>query len=160
MTPQRYKTLRHIETVRNYISAVIRELLVRQEKHDQSKLERPEAEAYDVITDQLRGITYGSDRYREVLQSQKPAIDHHYQVNRHHPEFFGEKSYRGMTLIDLIEMLCDWKAAGLRHNDGDLFKSIEINQKRFGYSDELREILENTAKWINEEPVYHKARES
>src|ERR1051325_10482674 len=135
MTPQRYKTFRHIETVRNYLGAVIRELITRQEKHDQSKLESPEVEAFDVITDRLRGITYGSDKYFEVMRTQKPAIDHHYKVNRHHPEFFGDKGCRGMTLIDLIEMLCDWKAAGLRHNDGDLFRSIKINQERFGYSD-------------------------
>jgi hypothetical protein len=41
-------------------------------------------------------------------------------------------------------MLCDWRAAALRHADGDIWKSIEINQKRFGYSDELKEIFKNT----------------
>jgi hypothetical protein len=51
-----------------------------------------------------------------------------------------------MNLIDLVEMLCDWYAASKRHNDGDIMKSIEINQKRFGFSDDLRQILENTVK--------------
>ena len=49
-----------------------------------------------------------------------------------------------MNLVDLIEMICDWKAASERHADGDIYKSIEINQKRFGYSDELKQILKNT----------------
>ena len=49
-----------------------------------------------------------------------------------------------MNLIDIVEMLCDWKAATLRHADGDIRKSIEINQKRFGYSDELKQLLINT----------------
>jgi hypothetical protein len=49
-----------------------------------------------------------------------------------------------MTLIDLCEMIADWKAATLRHNDGDILKSIEINQSRFGYSDEVKQILLNT----------------
>jgi hypothetical protein len=40
----------------------------------------------------------------------------------------------------------DWKAATLRHADGDILKSIEINQKRFGYSDDLKEIFKNTVK--------------
>jgi hypothetical protein len=31
-------------------------------------------------------------------------------------------------------------------DDGDLGRSIEQNQERFGYSDELRSILENTAR--------------
>lgn len=160
MNEARFKTMRHIETVRNYLGAVIRELIMRQEQHDQSKLESPEVEAYDEITHLLRGLTYGSEEYKASLRSQKPAIDHHYLVNRHHPEFFGEHSYRGMTLVDLLEMLCDWKAAGLRHDDGDIFKSIEINQKRFGYSDELAEIFRNTATWLDSKAVYHKARES
>ena len=51
---------------------------------------------------------------------------------------------KGMTLIDLIEMLCDWKAATLRHADGGILKSIEYNKKRFGISDELCQILKNT----------------
>lgn len=53
-----------------------------------------------------------------------------------------------MNLVDIIEMLCDWKAATLRHADGDIYKSIEINQKRFGYSDELKSIFINTIKCI------------
>jgi len=56
------------------------------------------------------------------------------------PEF----GIRGMTLLDVVEMLCDWKAATQRHADGDILKSVEINQKRFGYSDELKAILRNT----------------
>jgi hypothetical protein len=54
----------------------------------------------------------------------------------------------GMTLINLLEMLMDWKAATERHNDGDILKSIEINQKRFNYSDELKQIFINTIKEI------------
>ena len=56
-----------------------------------------------------------------------------------------ELGINGMCLIDLLEMLCDWKAATLRHKDGDLRRSIDINQKRFGYSDEMKAILHNTA---------------
>lgn len=55
-----------------------------------------------------------------------------------------DKGLHGMSLLDLIEMICDWKAATLRHNDGDLLASVKINQKRFGYTDELKAILLNT----------------
>ena len=55
-----------------------------------------------------------------------------------------DKGILGMSLLGIIEMLCDWKAATLRHNDGDIRKSIDINQKRFGYSDEIKAILVNT----------------
>ena len=58
-----------------------------------------------------------------------------------------------MNLIDVIEMLCDWKAATMRHADGDIKKSIEINQKRFGYSDELKAILLNTIEFMHWQPL-------
>lgn len=45
----------------------------------------------------------------------------------------------------LVEMFFDWKAASERHADGDIFKSIEINKERFGLSEQLAEILKNTA---------------
>lgn len=57
----------------------------------------------------------------------------------------------GMSLFDIVEMLADWKAAGQRHADGDLRKSLEINKARFEISDQLFEILINTARelgWI------------
>jgi hypothetical protein len=54
-----------------------------------------------------------------------------------------------MTLVDLLEMVCDWIAAGMRHDDGvDFDRSAAINQERFGYSDELASILRNTARTL------------
>ena len=72
-------------------------------------------------------------------------LDHHYKHNPHHPEHH-EAGVNGMTLIDLVEMFCDWLAAVERHADGDIFKSIEINTKRFNLSQQLVDILINTAK--------------
>jgi hypothetical protein len=57
------------------------------------------------------------------------GLKHHYAYNRHHQEFFGEDGVDGMTLVDLIEMLPDWKAATERHDDGDLAKSLEIHRQ-------------------------------
>ena len=151
--------MRHIETVRNYIQVCITELLKRCVQHDQSKLQEPELSVFDKYTHKLRGITYGSDEYKQCMEEMKPAIHHHNLVNRHHPEHFGN-NIRGMNLIDLIEMLCDWKAATLRHSDGDLYKSLEINKKRFGYSEEVFEILSNTVDWLGTQTVVHNGEES
>ncbi len=52
----------------------------------------------------------------------------------------------GMSLLDLIEMLCDWKAAGERHADGSMERSLTINRERFKISPQLQSILENTAR--------------
>lgn len=53
---------------------------------------------------------------------------------------------RYMDLLDIIEMFVDWLAATKRHNDGDIYRSIQINRKRFGLPDELAQIFINTAR--------------
>jgi hypothetical protein len=133
----------HIAEVRRRLDRVIADMQRRHREHDRSKLESPEVEAFDEYTPKLKATTYGSDEYRSYLGAMKPALDHHYAENSHHPEHYPD-GIRGMSLLDLIEMLCDWKAATLRHADGDIRRSVEINQARFGYSDELKAILLNT----------------
>lgn len=159
MSDAKFKTMRHIETVRNFLNTCVRDLLERAELHDQSKLQSPEVEAFEIYTPKLRASTYGSQEYIDTCRAMKPAIDHHHANNRHHPEYHAN-GIQDMNLIDLVELICDWKAAGMRHDNGDLFKSIEINQKRFGYSDELAQIFHNTAVFLNERPTYHHANES
>lgn len=160
MSESKFKTMRHIETVRNYVNWCINELLIRQERHDQTKLQSPEVEIFEEYTPKLRGLTYGSDEYKASMKEMKVAIDHHQQNNRHHPEYFGEDGILGMNLIDLLEMMCDWKSATMRHNDGDIMRSIKLNKERFKYTDELERILINTATLLNEARIYHKADES
>jgi hypothetical protein len=155
----KFKTLRHIETVRNYLNACIHELLSRAEKHDQSKLAPPEVDEYDKVTAKLRGVTFNSPEYKQFLIELEPILKHHYRENRHHPEHF-KNGISDMNLIDLLEMLCDWKSSSLRHNDGNILKSIQVQQERFKYSDELKQILENTAKWLDTKSVFNKAEES
>jgi hypothetical protein len=53
---------------------------------------------------------------------------------------------RFMTLLDLVEWLCDIKAAGERYKDGNLGESLKTNRTRFGISDQLYSILENTVR--------------
>jgi hypothetical protein len=111
--------------------------------HDRSKLSGEEKRFCDEYTPLLKGMTYDSQEYRDVLQKMRPAIEHHYANNRHHPEFH-PNGVGDMTLVDLVEMFCDWKAASERHADGDLGKSIEVARKRHGVGDQLASILENT----------------
>ena len=113
--------------------------------HDNSKLRSPEKELFDEFTPKLKGCTYGSDEYKDYLRELKTALDHHYVNNSHHPEHY-MGGVNGMTLFDIVEMFFDWKAATERHADGDIYKSIEVNKGRFGLSDQICEILTNTAK--------------
>lgn len=149
MYDSRIDTYKHIQTAQNLLRAFVQNLQWRAQEHDQSKLESPEVEVFNEFTPKLAESTYGSDEYKSFLAAMKPALDNHYQVNNHHPEHY-DNGIRDMTLMDIVEMLADWKAATLRHNDGDIRKSIEINQKRFGYSDELKQIFLNTVPFLDE----------
>lgn len=146
-------TLLHIRRVQKLLQQVVENLLRRSRNHDESKLRDPEVDVFDEYTSKLKDLTYGSDEYAQCLAAMKPALDHHYAVNRHHPEHW-EDGVKGMSLLDLIEMVCDWKAATERHADGDIQKSLDVSKERFGYSDEMDAILRRTV-----EELYPPSRE-
>lgn len=164
----------HINQVREFLLIMLNELSERAINHDKSKLESPEIEIFTEYTPKLKNSTYGSNEYKGFLEGLGEALKHHYQNNSHHPEhykkyvcngcfkefekmpsrcdvcmysqFQEEADIKQMDLLDIVEMFCDWKAATLRHDDGDIYKSIDINQKRFRYSDDLASIFRNTAR--------------
>lgn len=137
------ETRKHIARVARVLHQVAMRLLHRADHHDASKLESPEASMFAVYTDKLKGLTYGSPEYKQCLAEMKPALDHHYAANRHHPEHH-VLGIPGMNLIDLIEMIADWIAACERHADGDIWSSLEKNRARFGIGEQLAAILGNT----------------
>lgn len=149
----RPETAEHIERVRHFISQVQKNLHTRWIMHDASKLVEPELTAFDLATPKLAQLTYGSEEYKQSLKDLGPALEHHFQCNDHHPEHF-VNGVQGMSLMALLEMLCDWRAASERTKQrtddpekvSSFEKGLKFNQERFGYSDELAEILYNTAK--------------
>lgn len=138
-----HETWTHIHQVRIFLTKCIDELNQRALGHDQTKLDFPEVETFTEFTPKLKDAEYGSDEYKEFLKGMKPALDHHYANNSHHPEHH-ENGMDGMDLFDIFELLCDWKAATMRTKGGDMEKSFEINKKRFNMSDQLINILRNT----------------
>ena len=188
------ETWEHINNVMKLLARMQFELSKRMFTHDRSKLAHPEVDTFVEFTPNLKDSTYGSPEYNQFLKDMKPALDHHYAHNRHHPEFStlwkcpvcnhickeqeipaffleveGDDLHKhkfcprccpvsviyesimepylgveGMNLIDLLEMLCDWKAATMRHNDGDINRSIELNTSRFNLSPQLVSIFKNT----------------
>lgn len=138
-------TLLHIKRVAELLGDVCEELLHRASCHDDSKLEEPEKSLFDELTPRLNGLTYGSEEYKLCLSELGVALKNHYKMNSHHPEHYNN-GIDGMNLFDLIEMFCDWKAAGERHADGNIYKSIDHNKGRFEMSNQLHSIFVNTAK--------------
>jgi len=137
------KTLLHKMEVGRLLALCVKELAERASKHDDSKLGDEEFDVFAEYTLKLWQMTYGSDEYKECMKRMEPALQHHYLINRHHPEHF-VNGISGMSLIDLLEMFCDWMAATKRHEDGNMMNSIKQNQERFEYSDEIKAILINT----------------
>lgn len=148
------QTWQHIDLVRRFLRILAGELQMRGETHDRSKFDRAEVDTFTEFTPKLKGTTYGSDEYKGYLAAMKPALEHHYGHNRHHPEFFA-RGLRGMNLVDVLEMFCDWWASSRRHADGDIVRSIEINRQRFDMPDALAEIFLNTVRDF--EPAVHQA---
>jgi hypothetical protein len=144
-------TLKHSQRVGELMGQTIHELVDRSMCHDRSKTEDPELATFNEFTPKLQHSTYGSDEYKGFLSEMKAGLDHHYAHNRHHPEHFVD-GVNGMTLVDLIEMLADWRAATERHADGSMNRSLGIQRERFGINRQLDEILWNTARhfgWLD-----------
>ena len=139
------ETIKHIHRVRHHLYLMIEELDKRAKDHDQSKLVNPEAETFGEFTPELEKVEYMSPEYKALLEKVKPAIEHHYARNRHHPQHW-PNGINDMTLIDLVEMLADWKAATERLKNGNIRTSIEKNTERFGISPQLASIMQNTVR--------------
>lgn len=133
----KWKLFNWLETTKHklwtawYLIKASRALLWRALIHDLSKYSHEEAPYLERALPRLRTLEYGSEAYKAAIASLGPALEHHYRMNTHHPEHWHGIKY--MSPLDLIEMLCDWKAATRRHATGDLLKSIRINAERFGY---------------------------
>jgi hypothetical protein len=134
---------KHIENVAKFIGVLANDMVERGATHDASKFKEEEISYYAKYTPNLKGLTYGSEEYKENLKKMEPAIQHHYANNTHHPEHY-PNGINDMDLVDIVEMICDWKAASMRHNDGNIMKSLEINKERFKMDDQLFNILKNT----------------
>lgn len=140
----------HIDTVRRMLRLFANELVARGETHDQSKFAPEEADVFDEYSPKLSKCTYGSPEYKSFLAAMKPALEHHYANNRHHPEHFTDSGISGMNLLDVCEMFLDWLAASRRHDDGNIHRSIRSNERRFNLSSQLAQIFHNTAADLGE----------
>lgn len=135
-------TLTHILRVQSLLYRIALEINQRGLEHDASKLKSPEREMYEIFRPKLDSIDIQSVEYKEVLKQMGEGLKHHYQANRHHPEHF-EDGIAGMTLIDVVEMVCDWKAAAERKGQA---VNMAWASERFHIppDSQLYRIIENT----------------
>ena len=155
LADSKLETWAHIETVRKYIKVFTDKLTQCGIDHDKTKLESPEAEGFAKVNEKLKTLTYGTPEYEENLKELQTTLQHHYAKNKHHPEHY-KNGVNDMTLIDLLEMMADWKASTYRQHDGNLLQSLEKNAERYGISKQLLQILKNTAVLLDEEDTNKK----
>ena len=138
-------TLDHIGKVQLRIATICDNLTARAAVHDLSKFYEPEKSVFDRMTPVLRTLTYGSDEYKAALVEMGEGLKHHYAHNAHHPEHHAD-GIAGMSLLDILEMIADWRAASDRVNNGSMAQSLEVNIARFGIDPQLAAILANTVR--------------
>ena len=135
-------TQEHIYNVRKLLNKFADVLKQKGETHDQSKLEEPEVYGWAAMDLEPR-YEYGSYEYYDKLRRFSEVFNHHYKVNSHHPEHFVNPEHE-MTLIDMVEMLCDWFAY---KQDIPIREGVELIREqcnRFGFSDTIMSLLTNT----------------
>ena len=141
----RASSMMHIGQVRLYLrNDVVSNFLLRAEVHDKSSLEDPEKSFYDKWRPILSSMQYNSPEYLEAIEQLRPAIQHHYDNNSHHPEHY-PNGIDGMSLFDVMEMLIDWKAAiDRKGSDAKVLTNFEETCKRFSISPQLASVIKNT----------------
>ena len=93
----------HIQRVQNWLSHFSRQLYIRGNNHDASKLQSPEIEGWSQMDLEPR-YPYGSPEYEDKKRRYEWLFHAHYSRNRHHPEYFDihdNKTFE-MDLMDLI----------------------------------------------------------
>lgn len=136
--------IQHIQWVMEGLAACQVALGKRALTHDRSKIvPGMERDIYAQVVPQFASVVFGTPEHKAVGDKLGSAWDHHLRHNRHHPEHHSN-GINDMSLIDLLEMVCDWKAAGLRKETGGLENSLKTLQAHHGIEPQLAAILRNT----------------
>lgn len=139
-------TYKHIKRVNELLGKFAIELIERGNRHDDTKLlpiELEPLQEMQKVVDEEGQAPYGSDEYKRRLEILKPMLNHHYANNSHHPEHYSN-GIDGMNILDINEMLCDWKAASER--GGESVINLSASKERFNISDQLFSILKESCK--------------
>lgn len=119
----------HCRYVREAIGMIAHRLIERATAHDTSKLMPDEFGGFCRINKAAREHPYLSDEYRSGMRKEQDTINLHYSRNSHHPEHTTPDK---MSWIDLVEMVCDWRAAYLSYgSQGTWRENIERQKKRY-----------------------------
>jgi hypothetical protein len=128
-----------------YIMGFCLRLLWRGLRHDLSKISKAERSSFIALasSNALRKVAYKSEEYKATIEKHRPIIDIHYKNNPHHPDHYGN-GILDMNLFDIIEMVCDWRAAGRRTKGGNLKESFKVNRNRYDIPQDMFNVIRRT----------------
>ena len=132
----------HISRVRKHMNTFVQLLLKRAINHDKSKLEEPELSWWKEMDKEPR-YPYGSEEYKQKIKRWDKVFKHHYKYNRHHPEHY-DYGVSEMTLVDIVEMMCDWLGYKDTIAISEALKVCDEQMKRYDIPDDIRQIIFNT----------------
>lgn len=120
--------------------------------HDKSKLEEPEYSPY-VKRKWMSKNRSVRGRWKKDPEI-RSALRHHLKNNKHHPEYwYSEKTKSdGISMPEeyLWELLCDWGATSLEHNNTTREYFEKTKNKKFRWSKESEEFLDKHVDEIDE----------
>ena len=132
----------HVSRVRKHMNTFVQLLLKRAINHDRSKLEEPELSWWKEMDKEPR-YPYGSEEYKQKIKRWDKVFKHHYKYNRHHPEHYGY-GVSEMTLVDIVEMMCDWLVYKDTITISEALKVCDEQMKRYNIPDGVRQVIFNT----------------
>lgn len=137
----------HIARVQAWLFHFAQALFERGSAHDASKLEEPEISGWTQMDLEPR-YPYGSPEYEAKKARYNWLFKEHYSKNKHHPEYFEIHNNKAteMDLMDLLELLCDWLGykKSIRYTEASAL--VDQQCERYGFSDEIHDLLLNTLK--------------
>lgn len=180
LTQAKWKTIniieQHCNLVRECIETFTNFLHRRGAIHDNSKYYEDEFEGFTYFNTIDPNLVYNSPGYKEAMEKIRPytkkAIKLHYSRNSHHPEY--HDNIEDMSLLDLIEMVCDWKSASYTYNSSikdpidknKLFvKNVNTLKVKYKFTDAQLWVIDEVIKVLNteastlEEPLNLKIKE-
>jgi hypothetical protein len=132
--------IKHKAWVMFFLFKIMWTLFKRGLRHDLSKFSKEEFEYVYILSTKGVGVKFGSKEYYDLVDCVLPAKEAHAARNRHHLEFYGNCIDK-MSVLDRIEMMADWLAAG--HRSGTkIADSLNINTVKYKIPNGIRVGLE------------------
>ena len=141
-------TIMHVREVQDNLKDITNDIDKRGIVHDMSKFQEPEFSVFCETRPEFVNVNYGTPEYKAVCEKAKVAVDHHYENNRHHVAFHKD-GIKDMNLLDVLEMLADWKAANKRSSDLSFEDSLPKCFENYKIDETLQNLIINTLKYLN-----------